>query len=296
MADSKPNVAALIAQMPDTDQQQKNPNDPNAVKTASKVTGPDPQEAQKAFAAILDGGRETILELIAALRDPSDADFKDYKAGYVLHRVCLLAGLQGKEEQRKVLAEVMASQLKSGAQSPATKRILIRQLQVAGGNESIAAIGECLADESLSESAVQALLAIRDGVAEPLRKALGKAGGRSLVAIAQALGELRDGESLPALRKMLAGGETDARRCAAVALTNLADAESAAAILKFASASTGWERSHATDLCLVMAEKLAASGQKDKAAAIYTELRDTRKDKEERHISEAAARGLAALK
>jgi hypothetical protein len=81
-----------------------------------------------------------------------------------------------------------------------------------------------------------------------------------------------------------------------VALTHLADAESADAILKFASSSSGWERAHATDLCLVMAEKLAASGQKDKARGIYTQLHDTRKDPEERHITEAAARGLEALK
>jgi hypothetical protein len=209
--------------------------------------------------------------------------------------VCLLAGLPGREEQRKVLAEAMASQLK-GTQSPATKRILIRELQVAGGKESIAALGECLSEEALCGSAVQALLAIREGVAEPLRKALGTASGRNLVAIAQALGELRDSESLSALRKLLAGGETDARRCAAVALTNLADAESADAILKFASSATGWERSHATDLCLVMAEKLAAGGRKDKAAGIYTQLRDTRKDPEERHIHAAATRGLEALK
>ena len=296
MADSKPEVTALIAQMPDTDQQKQNAKDPNAVKTASKFTGPDVQEAQKTCAAILAGGRQTILELLAALRDPSDADFKEYKAGYVLHGVCLLAGLPGKEEQRKVLAETMASQLKGGPHSPAAKRILIRELQVAGGKESIAALGECLSDDALCESAVQALLAIRDGVAEPLRKALGAAGGRNLIAIAQALGELHDSESLPALRKLLAQGEIDVRRCAAVALTHLADAESADAILKFAASSTGWERTHATDLCLVMAEKLAAAGQKDKAVSIYTQLRDTRKDPEERHLNAAAARGLEALK
>ena len=87
MADSKPNVAALIAQMPDTDQQKLNPKNPDAINTASKFTGPDPQEAQKAFTAILEAGRESILELLAALRDPSDADFKDYKTGYVLHGI-----------------------------------------------------------------------------------------------------------------------------------------------------------------------------------------------------------------
>jgi len=293
MADNKPTITVLLAQMPDTDQQKLNPKDPNAAGIASKFTGPEPEEAGKVSAAIMAGGRESILELLAVLRDPSDADFKDYKAGYVLHGLCLYAGLPGKEEQRRTLAEVMASQLKSGPHSAAAKRILVRQLQLAGGKESIAALGECLADHELCDSAVQALLAIREGVTEPLRNALGRAIGRNLVAISQALGVLEDRESLAALRKLLAHEEPDARRTAAWALANMGDAESADAILKLAGAAAGWERTHATGLCHLLAEKLAAAGQKDAAVRIYTHLRDTRK--EERHVSETAARALQAL-
>jgi HEAT repeat protein len=296
MADSKPDVAALIAQMPDTDQQKLNPNDAKAVNTASKVTGPEPVDAEKAFAAILAGGRESILELLGALRDPSDADFKDYKAGYVLHGLCLMASAQGKDEQRRVLAEAMASQLKESRHSTAAKQILIRQLQVVGGKESVPALGECLANADLCDSAVQALIAIRVDASGPLRQALGSVNGRSLVAVIQALGALDDMESLPALRKLLTRDETDIRRSAAVALSTLGDAESADAILKFADAAADWERTHATGLCLVLAEKLAAAGQKDRAVAIYSHLRDTRKDPEEKHVSEAASRALESLK
>ncbi len=294
MADSKPIVAALVAQMPDTDQQKLNPKDPNAVNSASKFTGPEPVDAEKVWAAIMAGGRESVLELLASLRDPADADFNDYKAGYVLHSLCLFAGQPGKEDQRRMLAETMASQLKSQA-SPATKRILIRQLQVAGGKESIAALGECLADNELCDSAVQALLAIPDGAAEPLRKALGSAGGRNLVAITQALGVLGDRESLAALRKLLTHEDPDARRSAAHALANLGDVESTGTILQFTDAAApGWERTHATGVCHLLAEKLAAAGTKETAVRIYTHLRDTRK--EERHVSESAVRALHALK
>jgi len=282
MADSKPNIAALIAQTPDTDQQKQNPGKPDAAGIASKFTGPEPGAAEKVFAEIMAGGRESILELLAALRDPADADFKDFKAGYVLHGLCLYAGLPGKEEQRRVLAEAMASQLKGGPHSTATKRILIRELQVAGGKESVAALGECLADADLCDSAVQALLAIREGAVEPLRKALGSASGRNLAAIVQALGVLQDKESLAPLRKFMSHEEPDVRRTAAWALANTADADSADALLKFADAAAGWERTHATGLCHVLAEKLAAAGQKERAAAIYTHLRDTRKDPAER--------------
>ena len=282
MADSKPDIAALIAQTPDTDQQKQNSGKPDAAGIASKFTGPEPEAAEKVFAEIMAGGRESILELLAALRDPADADFKDFKAGYVLHGLCLYAGRPGKEEQRRVLGEAMASQLKGGPHSTAAKRILIRELQVAGGKESSAALGECLADVDLCDSAVQALLAIREGAVEPLRKALGSATGRNLAAVVQALGVLQDKESLVPLRKLMSHEDPDVRRTAAWALANTADADSAGALLKFADAAAGWERTHATGLCHVLAEKLAAAGNKERAAAIYTHLRDTRKDPAER--------------
>ena len=56
----------------------------------------------------------------------------------------------------------------------------------------------------------------------------------------------------------------------------------------------GWERIQAGKHCLVLAEKLTASGKKVEAAKIYTHLRDTRTDPSEKYIREAAERGLAA--
>jgi HEAT repeat protein len=296
MAESNPNVAALIAQMPDTDQQKRNPNDAKAVNSASKFTGPEPAEAEKVFAAILSGGKESVLQLLGAVHDPGDGAFKDYKAGYVLHGLCLYTGHPGREEQRRMLAEAIASQLKGGAHSTAAKRILIRELQAAGGKDSVAALGECLGDAELCDSAVQALVAIREDAAAPLRKALGAVNGRNLAAVLQALGELQDKESVPALRKFLTHDETDLRRSAAVALTKHGDVQSIEALLKFAAESSGWDRSHATGLCFVMAEKLAATEQKSQAAKIYTRLRDDWKDPDERHIGEAATNALEALK
>jgi HEAT repeat protein len=147
----------------------------------------------------------------------------------------------------------------------------------------------------LCDSAVQALLAIREGAAGPLRKALDSTTGRNRTAVVQALGALEDKESLNAFRKLLTGDEPDTRRVAAWALARLGDADSIAAILQFADSAAGWERSHATGLCHLLAEKLAAAGRKPDAVRIYTHLRDTRKAPEDRHVSETAARALKAL-
>jgi HEAT repeat protein len=173
--------------------------------------------------------------------------------------------------------------------------MLIQELQAAGGPESIPALTACLGDAELCESAVQALLAIRDGVAEPLRKALGGATGRCLVAIAQTLGVLQDSAALPALRQLLTKDDPDTRRVAAWALANMGDENSTLALLQFTDSADGWERSHATGLCHLMAERLVAAGKKDRAADLYKHLRDTRTDPAERHVSEAAGRALKAL-
>src|SRR6266545_6934284 len=127
MAATKPNVAALVDQMPETDrdiqakaEEAKQQAQADAPKpkpdrwgAASKFTGPDPDAAEKIFAEILSGGRESITELLGLVREPSDADYKNYKASYVLHGLVILAGRAGQENQRRLLADTLASQLGS---------------------------------------------------------------------------------------------------------------------------------------------------------------------------------------
>src|ERR1044072_1699981 len=118
MAAPKPNVAALVEQMPETDRdiqakadqakQQAQPDvadrpkpKPDPWGAASKFTGPDPAAAEKIFVEIFSGGRESIRELSNLVPEPSDPDYKNYKAGYVLHGLVILAGRTGQESNRR---------------------------------------------------------------------------------------------------------------------------------------------------------------------------------------------------
>ncbi len=49
-----------------------------------------------------------------------------------------------------------------------------------------------------------------------------------------------------------------------------------------------------TNALLLLAEKLQAMGKKADAAKIYGQLKETRTDKEEAYVRDAATRGLAA--
>jgi hypothetical protein len=312
MAATKPNVASLVEQMPDTDKdlqanaeeakQQAQPDAPDKPKpkserlgAASKFTGPDPEVAEKVFAEILSGGRDSIVELLELVREPSDADYKNYKASYVLHGLVIFAGRAGQENQRRLLARTIASRLDSDKHSRAAKAVFIRELRVLGGKEGVDALGKQLLDDELCADATLALLTIHEGTAAQFRNALNASKGRNYVTILQALGVLQDKASSAAFKKALTDENRDARRTAAWALANLGDASSADALLKFADGAEGWERNELTKSCLLLAERLAAASQKPHASRIYARLRDTRTDAAERHVREAAERALSAI-
>ena len=312
MAATKPNVAALVEQMPDTDkdiqtkveeakqQAQPDASDKPKPKTdrsnaASKFTGPDPDAAEKIFAAILSGGRDSLVELLELVREPSDADYKNYKPTYVLHGLVIYVGRAGQENERRLLARTIASRLDNDKHSKAVKAVLIRELRVLGGKESVDALGQQLLDEELCGDAAQALLTIHDGVVSQFRGALNRSKGRNYVIILQALGVLQDKSSSAAFKKALTDENRDVRRIAAWALANLGDASSTDALLKSADGAEGWERTEATKACLLLAERLTAANKKPEATRIYAHLRDTRTDSSERHIRETAAMALSAI-
>ena len=285
MQESKRDIKTLVGLIPDADEPEK----------TSKFTGPSPEIAAKICDEVLAGGQESLLELIAMLRPPSEQGPRDFKAGYLLHCLAVHVGRTGKEAERTMLAETLASQLGGEKLPKAAQGLLIRELQVAGGKEAVEALGKALLDEELYEYVAQALLAIRDGATPELRKAFPKAGEKGRVTLAQALGVVRDVESLGPLKEAASDKDRAVRMAAAWALANIGDPGGAEVLKSAASAEDGWERIQATKACLLLAERLWSSGKKVEAEAVYTHLRDTRKDPADAYVRDAAERGLGAM-
>jgi HEAT repeat protein len=217
------------------------------------------------------------------------------KPHYALH--CLGNHiLQIKDEAaRREFGQTLASQI-GGSRSKAIQAYLCQELQSFGRGEATAALGQVLCDEDLSAPAAMALVAIREGAAPPLRAALSQSKGACKLNIVQALGQIGDRESIPALRALASDEDREVRLAAGWGLARMGDAGSVDPLIQAADVEPGWERIQATKNCLVLAEKLAAAGQQAPAAKIYAHLRDTRTDPHEKYVRDAAEKGLAVLK
>lgn len=284
MAESRPDVAALVAQMPETDQPGQE----------SKFTGPSPEDAAKVFDALLAGGPAALAELIALLHAPGEAAFKSYRAEYLLHGAAVYTGRPGREAQHKMVAQSLAQALGGESLSKGVRVRLVRELQAVGGPDAVAALARSLGDEALCEEAVAALVAIGAPAAESLRAALPATKGRCRVSVIQALGTLRDAGSSAAIAALLRDESRDVRMAAAGGLARIGDPAAVDRLIAASNTTEPWERIQAAKACLVLAETLLAAGKKAEAAKVWTHLRDSRTDESEAYVRQAASAALAA--
>jgi HEAT repeat protein len=251
----------------------------------------DQDKIEQAIAAIAKGGRDNVRGLVEMLGEPgSDQDVKPH---YALHCLANYTLVVKDETARKELCEVLAAEL-SGNHTPYIKSFLCQELQWAGRREAVSALGKLLTDEALCDPAAMALVAIKDGAADPLRAAFPNAQGRCRLTIVHSLAMLADAGSAGVFQEALKDGDREVRIAGGVGLAKLGDVAAIDRLLKAADVKPGWERVQATKNCLVLAEKLLAAGKKDEARRIYQHLRTTRTDPSEAYIREAADKALAA--
>jgi len=280
-------IAALVNQMPELDTAQAG----GRKDSTGKLTGITWEKAIPIYEAILAAGRDGIMAVLGMLKPVDNGE--DYKARYTLHGMAMYVCRSGKEKERALYVETMASQLGTNLPKP-IQAFIVQQLQFCGDRTAVPALGKVLLDEELGDPAAAALTAIRDGAAEQFRAALPQASGRRKLAVVQALGVLRDTQSVAALKEAASDQNLDTRIVATWGLANIGDAGSVDIVLK-ASNADGWERIQGVKSCLILAERLAAAGDKESARRIYTHLRDTRTDPKEQYVREVAQKALAAL-
>lgn len=252
----------------------------------------DKQKIEKAITAIADGGRENVAALIRMLGPAGGKE--SAKPQYALHCVINHTLIARDQKRRKEFCEVLASHLDDKELLPENRAFLCQELQWAGHEEACAALGKVLLDKDVGDDASTALIAIGGkAAAAELRKAVKKAEGNARLNLMDALAALSVKESATTFKEGLRDKDREVRIAAAAGLANIGHADASDLILKAAESAKGWERTQLTKSCLVLAEKLVADGNVRGATAIYKNLQK-RTGENEKHVREAANRGLAA--
>ncbi|MFP4055380.1 MAG: HEAT repeat domain-containing protein [Candidatus Brocadiia bacterium] len=258
----------------------------------AKLPAKSEAQANAVLERILARAPASIVQLTRMLRAPGEGD--DSKVRYAIHGLANYVQRPGAEKERKLFATTLSRQLASDL-APPVKGFLIRQLQLAGGRETIPAIARWLTDELLCEYAAQALLAMGDkAVVAAFREALPKARGACRLTIIQDLGVLGAARGLPAVHEALRDEDREVRLAAAFALANSADREAVDALLEAErSVESRYERSQTTDALLLLARTLGEAGQGRAAERICRHLMQTRTEPGDIHVRCAALLALA---
>ena len=253
---------------------------------------PTAADAQGACKALVAGGAGVIDELVD-LVGQEFGDAGGVKAKYTLHAVALYSARPGAAGDRAMAAGALAKHL-AKTHSAELKAFVLRQLQWCGRADDVAAMAPLLGDERLCEPTAQALAAIGgDKATAALRAAMAEAKGKRRATIIMALGRLGDAAAAPAVRALAQTPDRNIHLAALYALANAGDAEAADLCLKAAGGKPSFDRTQATDACLLLARRLTEVGKPREGASILNRLLDQRKGEQDVHDRCAILQTLA---
>jgi len=279
-------LAEIVGRVPELDEGGKKGGD------KGKLTGPSwPDAIRDIFDPVLAGGKAAVMALIDMVKPVDDG--ADYKVRYTLHGLSMYTCRKGKEKERAAVIDAYTTALGQDRPAP-IKEFLVWELETVGDKRAVSALAALLNDATIGPDAVRTLVAIGDGAAEPIRAALAKADGPMRLQLVQAAGYLKDKAAVPHLKKAAEADDEDLRVTARWALATIGDAGSADLCLKGVEARD-WERVKGVKACLVLAETLAAEGNKSAAKGVYERLKKACEAEEDAYIREACDRGLKAV-
>lgn len=156
------------------------------LEVLEELPADDYDTAQSLCEKLLAGGADAIEQLVGRVGDRFGVP-EGAKAKYALHGLVHHACRSGNDVGRELVAETLAKQL-SADHPDELKAFIVRQLQLCGRPDEVAALAKLLDSDRLCNPATQALVAIGgDAALRALRDAQPKAKGSRKVAVEQAM-------------------------------------------------------------------------------------------------------------
>jgi HEAT repeat protein len=188
---------------------------------------------------------------------------------------CFPLSQSGREADRTAACRVMAEKLVPSTPAPA--RIwLLKQLQLIGGAECVAAVAAQLddADPLVFDAARRALaeIPVPEAGAKLRERMQNAPDAAKKAALIAALGDRAEEASVPVLGDRLSDADAQVAEAAAKALGRIGTPAAATRLANARRQAAGTLRLQIGDACLRCADRLLAAGQTAEAAAIYREL------------------------
>jgi HEAT repeat protein len=192
-------------------------------------------------------------------------------------------------EGRKALERRLVRVLNSGI-SRSAQDFVCRKLKLIGTGISVKALAKLLDGENTSHIARYALERIPGKKPlDALRAALPTVDNKIKAGIIGSLGVRRDKKSTKDIAKLLTDSDAAVSKAAIHALALIGTMAAAKELSKFAQNATCCTKIQVADACLICAEQLLADGNKERAIALYKELRS---GDQPNHIKVAATKGM----
>ena len=221
-------------------------------------------------AAFVRLGAPAVVEVCGMVAPMGVGD--DVAARFALNGLAKYVSRPGAESERRMFTDAVVSALPKAAETE-SKAFLIRQLQVAGGNESVRALAAFLTDPALCEPATQALTAIATPKAvDALARASTSAVDANRVTIIKALAELRHAPSLTRFEGCAGSDDADLQQVALFGLANLGEPSSESVLVSATQTENAYERAKATSYLLLYARRLAEDGHDGQALSVCVAL------------------------
>jgi HEAT repeat protein len=182
-------------------------------------------------------GEEGVLTLVERINAPGKGS--NSIVDYALSGLSNYVMAPGQEKNREIVANAYVKALNKATERE-TKAFIIRQLQIAGKDESVSALAEYLNEESLSGPAARALAAIgTDAAKGELLGALKNRSGnlKTKKDVVEAIAEAKVTEAEPVLLSMLGSSDTNLQKEVLYALGKVGSTASLSELAKAAQAA-----------------------------------------------------------